>query len=142
MSINMIAAGQKPAKKPRKDKCPSKQPYHRKGKGKKSSSGISSTTMTEQTMYVAGDPLTRGVKLGAQFRTTLWRGQVATKQPRNPVGQGQAGQQRQKGVKNPKYDPSKPTVPGTWSEQGVYEPAKNKKTLYCPGTLALLEIRK
>ena len=95
-----------------------------------------------RTMYVAGDPLTGGAKLGAQFRTTLWREQVATKQPRNPVGQGQAGQQRQKRVTNPKYDPSKPTVPGTWSEQGVYVPAKNKKTLYRLGTLALLEIRK
>ena len=88
-------------------------------------------------MYVAG-----GAKLGAQFRTTLRRGQVAIKQPRNPVGRGQAGQQRQKGVMNPKYDPSKPTVPGTWCDQGVYVPAKNKKTLYRPGTLALLEIRK
>ena len=77
-----------------------------------------------------------------QFRATLWRGQVVKKQPRNPAGQGQAGQQRQKGVMNPKYDPSKPTVPGTWSERGVYVPAKNKKTLYRPGTLALLEIRK
>ena len=93
-------------------------------------------------MYVTGDPSTRGAKLGAQFRTTPWRGQVATKQPRNLAGRGQAGQQRQKGVTNPKYDPSKPTVPGTWSEQGVYVPSKNKKTLYCPGTLALLEIRK
>ena len=142
VSINTIAAGQKPAKKPRKDKCPSKQPYHRKGKGKKSSSGISSMTVTEKTMYVTGDPLTGGAKLGAQFRKTLQRGQVAMKQPRNPVGWGQAGQQRQKGVTNPKYDPSKPTVSGTWSEQGVYVPAKNKKTLYHPGTLALLEIRK
>ena len=138
----MIAAGQKPAKKSQKDKCPSKQPYHGKGKGKKSSSGISSTTVTEQTMYVTGDPSTGGAKLGVQFRTTLRRGQVATKQPRNPVGRGQAGQQRQKGVMNPKYDPFEPTVPGTWSEQGVYVPAKNKKTLYHLGTLALLEIRK
>ena len=93
-------------------------------------------------MYVTGDPSTGGAKLGAQFRTTPQRGQVATKQPRNLVGRGQAGQQRQKGVTNLKYDPSKPTVPGTWSEQGVYVPAKNKKTLYHPGTLALLEIRK
>ena len=99
-------------------------------------------TVTEQTMYVTGDPSTGGVKLGAQFKTTPQRGQVATKQPRNLVGRGQAGQQRQKGVTNPKYDPSKPTVLGTWSEQGVYVPAKNKKTLYHPGTLALLEIRK
>ena len=66
----MIAAGRKPAKRLQKDKCPSKQPYHRKGKGKKSSSGISSMTVTEQTMYVTGDPLTGGVKLGAQFKTT------------------------------------------------------------------------
>ena len=82
----MIAAGWKPAKKSWKDKCPSKQTYHGKGKGKKSSSGISSTTVMEQMMYIAGDPSTGGVKLGAQFRTTLWRGQVATKQPRNPEG--------------------------------------------------------
>ena len=27
-------------------------------------------TVTEQTMYVAGDPSTGGAKLGAQFRTT------------------------------------------------------------------------
>ena len=141
-SIDTIAAGWKPPKKSRMDRCPSKQPYTRKGKGKKILSGISSMTMTEQTMYVAGDPLIRRAKLGAQFRTTPRRGQVATKQPRHPVGRGQAGQQRQKGVTIPKYDPSKPTVPGTWSEQGVYIPAKNKKTLYCPGTLALLEIRK
>ena len=99
-------------------------------------------TVTEQTMYVTGDPSTGGAKLGAQFKTTPWRGQVATKQPRNLVGREQAGQPRQKGVMNPKYDPSKPMVPGTWSEQGVYVPAKNKKTLYRPGTLALLEIRK
>ena len=99
-------------------------------------------TVTEQTMYITGDPSTGGAKLGAQFKTTLQRGQVATKQPRNPVGRGQAGQQRHKGVMNPKYDPSKPTVPRTWSEQEVYVPAKNKKTIYLPGTLALLEIRK
>ena len=123
----MIAAGRKPAKRPRKDKCPSKQPYHGKGKGKKSSSGISSMTVTEQTMYVTGDPSTRGAKLGAQFKMTPRRGQVATKQPRNLVGRGQAGQQRQKGVTNLKYDPSKPTVPGTWSEQGVYVHVKTRK---------------
>ena len=35
--IDTIVAGRKPAKRSRKDKCPSKQPYHRKGKGKKSS---------------------------------------------------------------------------------------------------------
>ena len=70
VSIDMIAAGWKPAKRPRKDKCPSKQPYHRKGKGKKSLSGISSMTVTEQTMYVTGDPSTGGAKLGAQFKMT------------------------------------------------------------------------
>ena len=88
-----------------------------------------------------GDPSSGGVKLGAQFRTTPWRGQVDAKQPRNPVGRGRAGDQRPKGVTNPKYNPSKPTVAGKWSKLGVYVPAKNKKTLYWPGTLALLEIR-
>ena len=85
-SIDTIAVGRKPAKKPQKDKCPSKQPYHGKEKGKKSYSEITSTTVTEQTMYITGDPSTRGAKLGAQFKTTPWRGQVTTKQPRNPVG--------------------------------------------------------
>ena len=33
-SIDTIAAGRKPGKKPRKDRCPSKQPYHEKRKRK------------------------------------------------------------------------------------------------------------
>ena len=93
-------------------------------------------------MYIAGDPSSEGAKLGAQFKMTLQRGQVATKQPRNLAGREQAGDHRQKGMTNPKYDPSKPMVLGTWSEQGVYVPTKNKKTLYRLGMLALLEIRK
>ena len=85
--------------------------------------------MTEQMMYIAGDPMTGGAKLGAQFKTTPQRGQVVTKQPRNLAGRGQAGEQRQKVVTNLKCDPSKHTVSRTWSDQGVYVPAKNKKTL-------------
>ena len=69
-SIDTMAAGQKPAKRSQKNKCPSKQPYHGKGKGKKSSSGITSMTVTEQTMYIAGNPSSGRVKLAAQFKMT------------------------------------------------------------------------
>ena len=66
---------------------------------------------------------------------------MATKQPRNPAGRGRAGQPRRKGRTNPKYDLNKPTIGSGMSDLGTYQPAKNKRILYRPGTVALMEIR-
>ena len=71
----------------------------------------------------------------------MGRVQVATKQQRNSAGRGRMGQPRQRGITNPKYDLSKPTIASGMSDLGTYQPARNKKTLYRPGTMALMEIR-
>ena len=96
-------------------------------------------------MYIIGNPTDTGKELGARTMVTPKRGrgqgQVATKQPRNPAGRGHAGQPRQRGITNPKYDPRKQTIASGMSDLGTYWPARNKKTLYRPGTMALMEIR-
>ena len=120
-----------------------KQPY-RGGKSTKKLL-VKATTVTEETMYIVRDPMDMGKKLGARRMVTPKRGkgrvQVAIKQPRNPAGRGHAGQPRRKGITNPKYNPNKPTIGSGMSSLGTYQPAKNKRTLYRPGTLVLMEIR-
>ena len=113
-----------PKKKP--TRCPSKQPY----KGQRSSS----SSVTSETVYVEGGAGPSNLKAGIEFVTKppgRKHPVVARKQLRNP----------QKGITNPRYDPNKPTVGRTESSLGMYVPAKNKKTRFRPGTLALREIR-
>ena len=96
-------------------------------------------------MYIVRDLTDMGKKLGARTMVMPKRGrgqvQVAMKQPRNPAGRGCAGPQRRKGITNPKYDPNKPTIGSGMSDLGTYQPAKNNRTLYRLGTVALMEIR-
>ena len=119
-SIDTVSKGQRPYKKPRKDPCPSKQPYHgykKTGKGKTSTTEASvvSTTVTEETRYVTGGA-SKQVGLQARIMTFPKRGGgagqgrgIAMKQPRNPpLGHGRRGQQR---GRNPRYNPNKPTIP-------------------------------
>ena len=92
-------------------------------------------------MYIVRDPTDTGKKLGARTMVMPKRGrgraQVAMKQPRNPAGRGRVGPQRRKGITNP----NKPTIGSGMSNLGTYQPAKNKRTLYRLGTVALMEIR-
>ena len=120
-----------PHKRPRKDLCPSKQPYH------------GPRTVTSETMYVVGDPEVEPIKLDARRKTTGTkydykqpRQPIAKKMPRKTAGQGHGGRRHRAG-----YDPTKPTIPAHQSVHGTLVPASNKKTRYRPGTLALLEIR-
>ena len=121
-----------PKKKP--VRCPSKQPY----KGKASSS----SSVTSETMYIAGEGEPSNLKAGVEFVTKppgRKHPVVARKQPRNPPGAGRAG--RQKGITNQRYDPNKPTTKAGESRLETYVPARNKKVKFRPGTLALREIR-
>ena len=77
-SIDTVSKGQKPYKKPQKDPCPSKQPYHgykKTGKGKTSTTEASvvSTTVPEETRYVTGGANTQ-VGLQARIMTFPKRG--------------------------------------------------------------------
>ena len=119
-STNTVKKGQKPSKRPKQDVCPSKQP-HQGGKSTKKLS-VKATTVTEETMYIVGDPMDTGKKLGARTMVMPKRGrgraQVAMKQPRNLAGRGRAGPQRRKGITNPKYDPNKPMIGSGMSDLG------------------------
>ena len=141
-STDTVKKGQKPCKKPKQDLCPSKQPYRRGKSAKKST--VKTAMVTEETMYIIGNPTDMGKELGARTMVTpkrgRGRGQVATKQPRNLAGRGRVGQPRQRGITNLKYDLSKPMIASGMSDLGTYQPARNKKTLYRPGTMALMEI--
>ena len=115
-------------------RSPSKQPY----RGKASSS----SSVTSETVYVAGGAGPSNLKAGVEFVTKppgRKHPVVARKQPRNPPGAGRAG--RQKGITNSRYDPNKPTTKSGESGLGTYVPATNKKVRFRPGTLALREIR-
>ena len=115
-------------------RCPSKQPY----RGNTSSS----SSVTSETVYVAGGAGPSNLKAGVEFVTKppgRKHPVVTKKQPRNPPGAGRAG--RQKGITNPRYDPNKPTTKAGESGLGTYVPASNKKIKFRPGTLALREIR-
>ena len=71
-STDTVKKGQKPHKKPKQDLCPSKQPY-RGGKLAKKST-VKTTTVTEETMYIIGNPTDMGKELGARTMVTPKRG--------------------------------------------------------------------
>ena len=67
-STDTVKKGQKPRKKPKEDLCPSKQLY-RGGKSTKKST-VKTTTVTEETMYIIGDPTDTSKELGARTMVT------------------------------------------------------------------------
>ena len=108
--------------------------------------GAAAATVTRKTMYVEAGPSAQ-TGLGARVMTVPKRGRggrgvsVARKEPRNlPRGRGRHGVRRRVG--NPRYDPSKPTVPAWVDDHSqILHHAVNKRFQYRPGTLALREIR-
>ena len=71
-STNTVKKGQKPSKRPKQDVCSSKQPYQGGKPTKKST--VKATTVTEDMMYIVGDPKDMGKKLGARTMVMPKRG--------------------------------------------------------------------